>query len=61
MGGLAAVFVVEGINKSNQLKGIAITIIVALVAGYITGKILSAFGRKALVYADSDEFADAEA
>jgi ammonium transporter Rh len=61
MGGIAAVFVVEGINKSNQLKGIAVTIIVALVAGYITGKILSAFGRKALVYADSDEFADAEA
>jgi len=61
MGGLAAVFVVEGINKSNQLKGIAITIIVALVAGYITGKVLSAFGRKAIVYADSDEFAEVEA
>lgn len=61
MGGIAAVFVVNGINKSNQLKGIAVTIIVALAAGYITGKILSAFGRKALVYADSDEFADVEA
>jgi len=61
MGGIAAVFVVEGINKSNQLKGIVVTIIVALVAGYITGKILSAFGRKAQVYADSDEFADVEA
>jgi ammonium transporter Rh len=61
MGGLAAVFVVEGINKSNQLKGIAITIIVALVAGYITGKILSAFGRKAVAYADLDEFIEVEA
>ena len=61
MGGIAAVFVVDGINKSNQLKGIAVTIIVALAAGYITGKILSAFGRKAQVYADSDEFAEAEA
>jgi ammonium transporter Rh len=61
MGGLAAIFVVEGINKANQLKGIAVTIIVALVAGYIAGKILSAFGRKALVYADSDEFAEVEA
>ena len=61
MGGIAAVFVVNGINKSNQLKGIVVTIIVALTAGYITGKILSAFGRKALVYADSDEFADVEA
>jgi ammonium transporter Rh len=61
MGGFAAVFVVDGIDKLNQLKGIAVTIIVALVAGYITGKILSAFGRKARVYVDSDEFADAEA
>jgi ammonium transporter Rh len=61
MGGLAAVFVVEGINKANQLKGIAITIIVALVAGYITGKVLSAFGRKAIAYADIDEFTEAEA
>ncbi len=61
MGGIAAVFVVDGINKSNQFKGIAITIIVALVAGYITGKILSAFGRKAEAYADSDEFAEVEA
>jgi ammonium transporter Rh len=61
MGGLAAVFVVESINKANQLKGIAITIVVALVAGYLTGKILSAFGRKAIVYADIDEFAEAEA
>lgn len=61
MGGIAAVFVVAGINKSNQLKGIAVSIIVALLAGYITGKILSAFGRKTLVYVDSDEFADADA
>ena len=60
MGGLAAVFVVGGLNKSTQLKGIGITIIAALAAGYITGKILSAFGRKAEVYEDSDEFADVE-
>ncbi len=49
------------VPELNQLKGIAVTIVVALAAGYITGKILSAFGRKALVYVDSDEFADAEA
>ncbi len=47
-------------RKSGESQGIAITIIVALVAGYITGKILSAFGRKVQVYADSDEFAEAE-
>jgi hypothetical protein len=32
-----------------------------LVTGYITGKILSAFGRKAQAYADSDEFVEATA
>ena len=47
--------------KVRPSQGIAITIIVALIAGYITGKILSAFGRKAIAYADSDEFAEAEA
>jgi ammonium transporter Rh len=60
MGGIAAVFVVGGIDKSNQLKGIGITIVVAMAAGYITGKILSAFGRKVQVYEDSDEFAGVE-
>jgi len=60
MGGIAAVFVVDGIKTSTQLKGIAISIAIALVAGYITGKLLSIFGRKASIYVDTDEFADAE-
>jgi len=60
MGGLAAIFVVKGLNPAVQLKGIAITVAIALVAGYITGKILSIFGRKNEAYVDADEFADAE-
>jgi ammonium transporter Rh len=60
LGGLAAVFVIEGIDKGVQLKGIGITVAVALLAGYITGKILSAFGRKNVVYVDADEFEGAE-
>ena len=60
LGGLAALFVVHGIDKTTQLKGIAATIAIALAAGFLTGKVLSLFGRKAEVYADADEFADAE-
>lgn len=61
MGGIAAVFVVDGINKSTQLKGIGISIVIALVAGYITGKILSTFGRRTQAYVDFEEFVEAEA
>jgi ammonium transporter Rh len=61
MGGIAAVFVVDGINKSAQFKGIGISILIAIVTGYVTGKILSAFGRRNSSYLDSEEFADAEA
>ncbi len=60
MGGIAAVFVVDGINVSTQLKGIAISILIALIAGYMTGKILSIFGRRIEAYVDAEEFVDAE-
>jgi ammonium transporter Rh len=60
LGGIAAIFVIEGIDKASQLKGMGITIAVAVLAGYVTGKVLSAFGRKVEVYVDADEFADAE-
>jgi ammonium transporter Rh len=61
MGGIAAVFVVSGIDKSVQFKGIGISIIVAIATGFITGKILLSFGRRTKSYIDSEEFADAEA
>ena len=60
LGGIAAVFVVDGINAFTQLKGIGISIVIALIAGYITGKILSIFGRRIEVYVDAEEFVDAE-
>lgn len=60
MGGIAAIFVVNGIDKSIQFKGIGISIFIAIVAGYITGKILPVFGRRRSPYLDSEEFADAE-
>jgi ammonium transporter Rh len=60
MGGLAAVFVVDGVNSSVQITGIAITVGVALITGYVSGLILSLFGRRAEAYVDSEEFADVE-
>ena len=60
MGGIAAIFVVDGISKSIQIKGIAISIVLALIAGYITGKILSAFGTRTQAYDDCEEFVEAE-
>jgi ammonium transporter Rh len=55
-GGIAALFLVSGISRGIELAGIGITIAVALIAGYITGKILSIFGRRIEPYVDSEEF-----
>lgn len=60
MGGVAAVFVVEGISPGNQFAGIGITMGIALVAGYIIGRIISALGRITKPYDDSVEFLDVE-
>ena len=49
----------KGLNSAVQLKGIGITIVVALVTGYVVGKILSIFGRRVEPYIDSEEFLDA--
>jgi ammonium transporter Rh len=60
MGGLVAMVVVKGLSGSDQMKGIAITIVISLVAGYVVGKIVSAFGHRAIPYVDSEEFAEAD-
>ncbi len=59
-GGLAALPLIKDINITSQLSGIGITIVVAFVAGIITGKILPIFGRKKEAYEDAEEFLDAE-
>ena len=56
LGGIAAVFIVDGINKGSQMTGIGITILVAAVTGFIAGKIISIFGRRVDPYNDSEEF-----
>jgi ammonium transporter Rh len=56
LGGLAAVFVVSGINAGAQLIGIGITVGIALISGLVVGKILSFTGRKSRPYEDVEEF-----
>jgi ammonium transporter Rh len=60
MGGVAAIFVVKGLSNLTQLKGIGITIGIALIAGYVAGQILALFGRRVEAYVDSEEFMDAD-
>jgi ammonium transporter Rh len=54
-GGLVALFVVKGIDAGAQLTGIGITIVLALLTGLITGKLLSFTGRCTRPYDDDEE------
>lgn len=60
MGGLAAIFVVNGISVSSQIIGIIITIIIGIFAGIITGTIVKIVGKRDKFYEDSEEFTDVE-
>jgi len=55
-GGLIAIAVVDGINGSIQFKGIAITVVIALIADLITRKILPFAGKRKEPYTDAKEF-----
>jgi len=59
-GGLAAIVVVDNLDTWAQLKGIAITVIIAIVAGLLAGKIISIFGKTDNIYNDGYEFEDVE-
>jgi ammonium transporter Rh len=58
MGGIAALFVVRGINIGAELAGIGLTILLALIPGYIVGRIILALGRINRHYDDSVEIID---
>jgi ammonium transporter Rh len=60
LGGLIALFVIQGISIGNQLAGIGITIVLALVPGYIVGRILLALGSIQRHYDDSVEIINVE-
>ena len=56
LGGVAALFIANGIDKTSQLTGIGITILLAAGTGFVAGKILTVLGRKSECYVDADEF-----
>ncbi|NOQ25044.1 MAG: ammonium transporter [Bacteroidales bacterium] len=60
LGGFAAIPVVSGLNVSSQLSGILITIVSALIFGYLTGKFIKLFGHRDEAYVDAEEFEDAD-
>jgi ammonium transporter Rh len=60
LGGLAVLVVTQGMNIGNHLTGMGITVVVAILGGLITGKIISLFGRRKNAYEDAEEFLGAE-
>ena len=60
LGGLAAIFVVDGLGVTSQLTGLVITIVSAIVFGLIAGKIIAAMGQRSELYEDGEEFEDVE-
>jgi ammonium transporter Rh len=59
-GGLAAIVVIPGLDISAQLKGIVITVAIAIAAGLVCGKAISLLGRTKEIYNDRAEFVDAD-
>ena len=59
-GGLIAIPVVSGLSAGAQLTGIAVTIVLSIGLGLVTGKVISLFGHRQVVYSDAEEFADVE-
>ncbi len=59
-GGLAAIVVVDGLDISAQLKGISVTVVLAVVSGLLSGKVISLFGTKHEIYNDAAEFENAD-
>jgi len=56
LGGIAALFVVSGINYGAQLTGILVTVVLAAGSGLISGKVIAVLGRRAAAYLDNEEF-----
>jgi len=58
-GGLAAMVVVAGINVRAQLTGMLVTIVIAAIAGLISGKVIALLGRRSVPYVDIEELEEA--
>lgn len=59
-GGLAALFVVTGIDFGAQLTAILVTVVIAAGTGLLSGKVIALLGRRAMPYLDSEEFEEVE-
>jgi len=59
-GGLAAIVVVDNLDAGAQIKGIITTVVIAIIAGLISGKIISFFGKTDEIYNDGYEFDDVD-
>lgn len=55
-GGIAALFVVTGINSGAQLTAIGVTVLLAAATGLFTGKVISFLGCRTEPYVDAEEF-----
>lgn len=55
-GGIAALFVVSGVNFVAQLTGILVTLALAAGGGLVCGKVISLLGRRSEPYIDEEEF-----
>ena len=55
-GGLAAMLAVDGISRGDQIKGVLVTVALAVLSGLVVGKAISLTGRRAEPYLDSEEF-----
>ncbi len=56
LGGLAAILIVNGIDVGSQMLGIGITLLIAIIAGFISGKLIALLGRRTAPYTDAEEF-----
>jgi len=59
-GGLSAIVIVDGLDPISQLKGILFTVILAILTGLFSGKIISLFGKSEQIYDDAYEFEETE-
>lgn len=55
-GGTMALFVIDGINRGTQVKGMVIAVVLAIVTGLATGSFLSILGHRTDSYDDAEEF-----
>jgi ammonium transporter Rh len=60
MGGLAAIFIVPGIHVGAELAGIGLMIVLALIPGYIVGRLVLVLGRIKRHYDDSVEIIEVQ-